>query len=340
MNDEYLSREEMEALFDGLAADTGRTRAAFEAELDTLRVRAAEEGHLTFMEADDLDGLASERIEHLDQCGYCKQLVDTLYDPPAVPRLDHRIVEEITTGHEPARPWFRFATAPAMMLIGILIGAISARAIPKKIVPPTDTGFTGPAVRAHAASELPIFTTDSIRREFLNDSFDEIADNQRVLGIDLSKEAYFRTHVPFGSLIYREAKRNKISPELVAAIVHTDSDFRPRLVSQKSAQGLMQIVPETARLLGVSNPFNPEENIAAGTRYYRYLLDRYNGNEKIALAAYNAGPSNIDRFGGVPPFKETQSYLATVQRRRTRYEQRVLDSYQAGIKTSPGSVRR
>jgi soluble lytic murein transglycosylase-like protein len=110
--------------------------------------------------------------------------------------------------------------------------------------------------------------------------------------------------------------------------VHTESDFRAGLVSSKSAQGLMQIVPSTARILGVDDPFDPEKNIAAGTKYFRYLLDRFD-DETIALAAYNAGEGNVARFGGVPPFSETQSYVQKVTRRAARYRSRVQTSYLA-----------
>jgi soluble lytic murein transglycosylase-like protein len=165
---------------------------------------------------------------------------------------------------------------------------------------------------------LPIFTTESLREQFLS--------SQRPLTLDLFKENYFSTHVPFGAIIYREARKNDLPPELVAAMVHTESDFRPRLVSHKSAQGLMQIVPGTARILGIDDPFDPEKNIAAGTKYFRYLLDRFD-DENIALAAYNAGEGNVARFGGVPPFTETQEYISRVNRRTRRYRDGLRTSY-------------
>jgi len=154
------------------------------------------------------------------------------------------------------------------------------------------------------------------------------------LALEVFKESYFRMHVPFGDIIYREARRNDLSPELVAAIVHTESDFRPRLISNKSAQGLMQIIPSTARILGVDDPFDPEKNIAAGTRYYRYLLDRFD-DETVALAAYNAGEGNVSRFGGVPPFDETRSYISKVKRRTLRYRENFRTSYIASTRTRP-----
>lgn len=182
------------------------------------------------------------------------------------------------------------------------------------------------AKRASGGATLPMFTTPSVRKQFLDP-----ASAARSLTIDMFKEAYFREHVPFGAIIYREARRHDLPPELVAAMVHTESDFRPALVSNKSAQGLMQIVPSTARLLGISDPFDPEQNIAAGTKYFRYLLDRFD-SETMALAAYNAGEGNVVRFGGVPPFAETRSYITKVNRRTHRYRQRVHSNYLAAVR--------
>jgi soluble lytic murein transglycosylase-like protein len=145
------------------------------------------------------------------------------------------------------------------------------------------------------------------------------------------KEEYFRLHVPYGSIIYREAMRNDLPPELVAAMVHTESDFRPLLVSHKSAQGLMQIVPSTARLLGISDPFDPQQNIAAGTKYFRYLLNRFE-DETMALAAYNAGEGNVAKFGGIPPFEETQNYIQRVHSRTSQYTQRIRTTYLASAR--------
>lgn len=153
----------------------------------------------------------------------------------------------------------------------------------------------------------------------------------RSFSLDITKEDFFRSQVPFGSIIYREAVRNNLSPELVAAVVEAESDFRPRLVSNKNAQGLMQIVPETSRLLGCDNPFNPADNVAAGAKYLRYLLDRF-GDQRLALAAYNAGEGTIERFGGVPPFPETLNYLQRVAHGTREYRQRVQNRYVAAAR--------
>jgi soluble lytic murein transglycosylase-like protein len=174
---------------------------------------------------------------------------------------------------------------------------------------------------------LAIFDSAAVREQFLPTA--PVAASLPTF--DAFKEQYFRDHVPYGSIIIREARRHDLSPELVAAMIHTESDFRPELISNKSAQGLMQIVPSTGRLLGINDPFDPQQNIAAGTKYFRYLLDRFD-NETMALAAYNAGPGNVDRFGGVPPFPETQSYVTKVNRRTHRYRQRLHSTYLATLR--------
>ena len=193
-----------------------------------------------------------------------------------------------------------------------------------------------PALRERAAfvsaRSLKIFTTDSARQAFLHP---EEAARQKTL--EIIKEDFFRTSVPYGSIIYREARRNHLSPELVAAVVESESDFRPQLVSNKEAQGLMQIVPETGRLMGCRNAFNPDQNVAAGTRYLRYLFNRFN-DQGIVLAAYNAGEGNVERFGGVPPFRETRDYLVRVASRAHSYRRAVRYRYMASLRIRPAIV--
>lgn len=184
------------------------------------------------------------------------------------------------------------------------------------------------AIKREAAKvrELPIFTTPRIRS-----TFGTPAMAPQRFSFDVMKEEFFRTEVQYGSIIYREARRNNLSPELVAAVVEAESDFRPRLISHKNAQGLMQIIPETGRLMGADDLFDPEKNIAAGTKYLRYLLDRF-GDQRTALAAYNAGEGNVERFGGMPPFDETQNYVVRVMARTTQYRQALRGRYVASVK--------
>lgn len=127
--------------------------------------------------------------------------------------------------------------------------------------------------------------------------------------------------IPFGELIVEAALRNGLDPALVASVIAVESRFDPRAVSRKNAQGLMQLLPGTAARLGVRDPFNPQENVAAGTRYLAELLERFSGDLRLALAAYNAGPERVEQFRGIPPFRETQDYvervLAEYRRRKT-----------------------
>ncbi len=107
------------------------------------------------------------------------------------------------------------------------------------------------------------------------------------------------------------AQKYGFDTELILRIIEAESGGNPNAISPKGALGLMQLMPATARALGISNPFDPVQNIEGGVRYLRHLLDRF-GDLRLALAAYNAGPGNVQRYGGVPPFPETQRYLARI----------------------------
>ena len=130
---------------------------------------------------------------------------------------------------------------------------------------------------------------------------------------DSVREDFFKKEVPFGSIIYQEAKKNNIRPELVAAVVQAESKFKPTARSGAGAIGLMQLVPKTGRWMGARDLTNPAQNISAGAKYLKYLHERFDGNETKVIAAYNAGEGNVKRFGGVPPFKETRNYVTKVR---------------------------
>src|SRR5439155_25345262 len=114
--------------------------------------------------------------------------------------------------------------------------------------------------------------------------------------------------------IEEAAARHGMSASLIRAVIQTESRFNPLAVSSVGAQGLMQLMPETARHVGIENPFDPRENILGGTKYLSTLLDRFKGNTARALAAYNAGPNAVTRHGGVPPYRETQGYVRKIQK--------------------------
>jgi len=118
---------------------------------------------------------------------------------------------------------------------------------------------------------------------------------------------------PYRDLIRSAAARYAVDPDLISSVIAAESNFNPKAISRKNARGLMQLLPETATRLGVKNIFDPQENIEAGTHYLRELLDRYDNNLILALAAYNAGPQRVGQFKTVPPYRETISYIRRVQ---------------------------
>jgi len=123
----------------------------------------------------------------------------------------------------------------------------------------------------------------------------------------------------YDALIRESARNAGIPPALVKAVIHAESAFDPEAVSKAGAMGLMQLMPGTARELGVLKPFRAEENVRGGTRYLRRLHDRY-GSWAYTLAAYNAGPTAVDRHGGIPPYAETQQYVRRVLSYYRRYD--------------------
>lgn len=110
------------------------------------------------------------------------------------------------------------------------------------------------------------------------------------------------------------AVQHSLPPQLLHSVIKVESNYNPMAVSNKGALGLMQLIPATARRFGVANVFNPVENIQGGAKYLRYLLDLYQGDYPLALAAYNAGEGAVAKYGGVPPYRETQTYLQLVKR--------------------------
>ena len=137
-------------------------------------------------------------------------------------------------------------------------------------------------------------------------------------GPSLARSAGRPSHQPvppdLGEWIETHSSRRRLDPELVRAVIEVESGYRPEAISHKGAMGLMQLMPETARALSVEDPFDPYESVAAGTAYLRSLLDRFDGRIELALAGYNAGPETVQRYGGIPPYRETRAYVERVLR--------------------------
>ena len=128
------------------------------------------------------------------------------------------------------------------------------------------------------------------------------------------------TNVPvaFNAHIKDAASRHGVSEDLIAAIIEVESQFNPRAVSRRGARGLMQLMPATAAGLGVNDPFDPRENIDGGVRHLRRLMDRFDNNLPLVLAAYNAGRQAVLDHGGIPPYQQTREYVSRILRRLDR----------------------
>ena len=139
---------------------------------------------------------------------------------------------------------------------------------------------------------------------------------------------------PYRELVQAAAARYNVDADLITSVIAVESNFDPKALSRKNARGLMQLLPETAARLGVQDIYDPQENIDAGTRYLRELLEKYNNNLTLALAAYNAGPDRVEQYGRVPPFTETLSYVRRVKRSYDKSKSKAS----AKTPASPGAI--
>ena len=139
--------------------------------------------------------------------------------------------------------------------------------------------------------------------------------------IDWHKARLYKTK--YHKEIVHASYINHVSPSLVRAVIHAESHFNPKALSHQGAQGLMQLMPATAKELGVISPFVAVENINGGVKYLAKLLKRFDGNVRLAAAAYNAGPGAVQRYGGIPPYAETQVYVERVDILRKRYRDEI-----------------
>jgi soluble lytic murein transglycosylase-like protein len=143
---------------------------------------------------------------------------------------------------------------------------------------------------------------------------------------EVIRAEFFTEEVPYGALIYEKAKKYDVDPALVAAVIEQESRFRPRAKSHVGARGLMQLMPRTGRWMGARDLYDPEQNVDAGVKYIKYLNQRFNGDLKKTIAAYNGGEGNVMRYRGVPPFRETRQYVKKVMKNYDKHTKR-LEKY-------------
>ncbi len=149
------------------------------------------------------------------------------------------------------------------------------------------------------------------------------------------RAAFFAEEIPFGELIWEKSKKYDVDPALVAAVIEQESRFKPRAKSHVGAKGLMQLMPRTGRWMGAKNLYDPEQNVDAGVKYIAYLDKRFKGNTTKIIAAYNGGEGNVMRYKGIPPFRETRTYVKKVLK---NYDKRTAQIEQYEQQQLGGSV--
>lgn len=149
-----------------------------------------------------------------------------------------------------------------------------------------------------------------------NNSTNNVKKSTETSSNKVSFTSYMSETKSLDSIFEDAARKYKVPVDLLKAIGKAESNFDPNAVSSAGAQGVMQLMPATAKYLGVQDSFDPEQNIMGGAKYISQLLDKYDGDVKLSLAAYNAGMGNVAKYGGIPPFKETQNYVVKVMKYR------------------------
>ena len=152
----------------------------------------------------------------------------------------------------------------------------------------------------------------SAAKEFKNILDEKLNENTKTAENSIEKTTFKNSRENIENLIEKYAAKNNLDPDFIKAVVKQESGFNPDAKSKCGAMGLMQLMPQTAKGLGVVDAFDPEQNIESGVKYLKSMLNRFNNDPKLALAAYNAGPGAVQKYGDIPPYRETQNYVKNI----------------------------
>ena len=152
----------------------------------------------------------------------------------------------------------------------------------------------------------------SAAKEFKNILDEKLNENTKTAENSIEKTTFKNSRENIENLIEKYAAKNNLDPDFIKAVVKQESGFNPDAKSKCGAMGLMQLMPQTAKGLGVVDAFDPEQNIKGGVKYLKSMLNRFNNDPKLALAAYNAGPGAVQKYGDIPPYRETQNYVKNI----------------------------
>jgi len=231
----------------------------------------------------------------------------------------------------------QFRKLALLLVIGLTLPALASD------VAILHNGFSIVHARREAVGSFTRLYTTADGSSYVDIATDQIDHFEH----DTSPLAIMRDPAPkpaqnLDQVINAISDRHRIDPDFINSVIHAESGFNQHAVSRKGAQGLMQLMPQTANQLGVADAFNPADNVEGGTRYLRELLERYDFDVVKALAAYNAGPGRVEQYRGVPPYAETRAYVARIIRdfNRKKLAEKKAAAKPAKIPTHPASTAK
>ena len=196
-------------------------------------------------------------------------------------------------------------------------------------------GFSQPYVHKEVRGEVTRLDQEAGDSNFVDVRSDQIASFEHEDDPPPPAAAAPPSADPIQQAVADASRQHQVDPDFIHSVIRAESNYNPRAVSPKGAQGLMQLMPRTAAQLGVVHPFDPAANVQGGTAYLRQLLEQYHGDPVKALAAYNAGPERVARYGGIPPFPETEAYVARVIRDFNQKKRAQAAQQKAAAKPAP-----